>query len=231
MNKNNITALVPVKGNSDRVKKKNLRSFGNSNLYEIKLKQLKKTKKFNKIIISSEDENILKIAKKEGFDIHFRDKYYSTSAVSMSKVYSYIASEIKGEDIAWINVTNPLVEHEIYDKAVETYYKINSKYNCLLSSVRCYQNFFFKKKPINFKPSPWPRSQDLVPLVSLSFSINILRRQDMIKWGSCVGSKPYFFFMNPIISLDIDDQNSFKLSELIFMNQKLNIKKKDYIEK
>lgn len=37
--------------------------------------------------------------------------------------------------------------------------------------------------------------------------------------------------MNPIISLDIDDQNSFKLSELIFMNQKLNIKKKDYIEK
>lgn len=43
--------------------------------------------------------------------------------------------------------------------------------------------FFFKKKPINFKLSPWPRSQDLVQLVSLSFAINILRRKVMIKWG------------------------------------------------
>lgn len=125
-----------------------MRSFGNSNLYEIKLKQLKKTIKFNKIIISSEDEDILEIAKKEGFDIHLRDKYYSTSAVSMSKVYSYIASEIQGEDIALINVTNLPVEHEIYDKAVETYYNIDSKHNCLLSSVRCYQNFFLKKNQL-----------------------------------------------------------------------------------
>jgi len=230
MNKNSITALVPVKGNSERVKKKNLRNFGGSTLYEIKLSQLKKTKKFNRIIISSEDKSILEIAKKAGFDTHLRDSYYSTSSVSMSKVYSYIASEIDGEDIAWINVTNPLVEHEVYDNAVEIYHKINTKYDCLLSSVRNYQNFFFKKKPVNFKPSPWPRSQDLKPLVSLSFAINILKRKNMIKWGSCVGNKPFFFFLNPIISTDIDDQNSFKLSELIFLNKKLNIKKKHYIE-
>jgi len=200
MNKNSITALVPVKGNSERVKKKNLRNFGGSTLYEIKLSQLKKTKKFNRIIISSEDKSILEIAKKAGFDTHLRDSYY------------------------------PLVEHEVYDNAVEIYHKINTKYDCLLSSVRNYQNFFFKKKPVNFKPSPWPRSQDLEPLVSLSFAINILKRKNMIKWGSCVGNKPFFFFLNPIISTDIDDQNSFKLSELIFLNKKLNIKKKHYIE-
>ena len=40
--KNNITALVPVKGDSERVKKKNLTNFAGSNLYKIKIKQLKK---------------------------------------------------------------------------------------------------------------------------------------------------------------------------------------------
>ena len=37
---------------------------------------------------------------------HLRDKYFSTSKVPMSEVYSYIASEIEGDYIAWINVTN-----------------------------------------------------------------------------------------------------------------------------
>ena len=48
----------------------------------------------------------------------------------------------------------------------------------------------------------------------------------MIKWGSCVGKKPRFFFVNPILSIDIDDNNSFKLSEIIHKNRLLGIKKK-----
>ena len=56
------------------------------------------------------------------------------------------------------------------------------------------QNYFFNNKPINFKRSPWPRSQDLNPLISLPFAISILRRKNMIRWGSCVGEKPYFIF-------------------------------------
>ena len=45
MNKLDIVGIVPVKANSERVKKKNLRKFGDTNLFELKLKQLKKNKK------------------------------------------------------------------------------------------------------------------------------------------------------------------------------------------
>ena len=37
INMGKITALIAVKGNSDRVKNKNIRPFANSNLLEIKL--------------------------------------------------------------------------------------------------------------------------------------------------------------------------------------------------
>ena len=50
-----------------------------------------------------------------GFNIHLRDKYFSTSKVPMSEVYKNIASEIDGEYIAWINVTNPLCNEYIYE--------------------------------------------------------------------------------------------------------------------
>ena len=58
-----VVGIVPVKAKSDRVKK-NLRKFGDTNLFELKLNQLKKTKNFKYIVVSSEDKRILDKAKK-----------------------------------------------------------------------------------------------------------------------------------------------------------------------
>ena len=179
-NKKNIVAIVPVKGNSVRVKKKNLTKFADSNLFQIKLKQLKKTSCFQKIIISSENKKILDYAKNNGFSTHLRDSYFSTSKVPMSEVYRYIASEVDGEYIAWINATNPLCNEYIYQSAVKKFKKISNNYDCFLSAVKNKQNYFYKNKPINFKRSPWPRSQDLEPLISLPFAISILKRNNMV---------------------------------------------------
>ena len=169
-----IIGIIPVKGNSDRVKKKNLRKFANTNLFELKLSQLKKTTKFKSFIVSSENKKVLRIAEKKGFQTHLRDPYYSTSKVPMSEVYSYIASSIDSKYVAWINVTNPLAEAKVYDKAVTIFNKVKTKHDCLLSAVNNYENYFYKGKPVNFKTTPWPISQDLRPLISLQFVINIL---------------------------------------------------------
>ena len=151
MKKIEVVGIIPVKANSERVKKKNLRKFGNTNLFELKLSQLKKTKNFKKFIVSSEDSQILNIAKKNGLDIHKRDPYYSTSSVPMSEVYSYVGASIKdGEHVAWINVTNPLAESKIYDNAVNLYEKNIKNYDCLLSAVEVRENFFYKKNHLIF---------------------------------------------------------------------------------
>ena len=47
-----IVAVIPVKGQSDRIESKNLRPFSDTNLYELKLSQLKKVTGFKEIIIS-----------------------------------------------------------------------------------------------------------------------------------------------------------------------------------
>ncbi len=229
-NRNNIVAIVPVKGSSVRVKKKNLTKFANSNLFKIKLKQLKKTDCFKKIIISSESKKILNYAKKNGFGIHLRDRFFSTSKVPMSDVYKNIASEVDGEYIAWINVTNPLCDEYIYQSAVKKFKTISKNYDCFLSAVKNKQNYFYKNKPINFKRSPWPRSQDLQPLISLPFVISILKRKDMVKWGSCVGKKPFFYFLNSLVATDIDDQSSFKIAELLYKKKIFGLKRKKFIE-
>tara|TARA_B110000003_G_scaffold225988_1_gene226874 strand:- start:70 stop:735 length:666 start_codon:yes stop_codon:yes gene_type:complete len=216
MENKKITALVPVKGDSERVPKKNLRPFCNTTLYELKLEQLQSAKSFENIIISSENEEVLNIAIERGFDVHYRDALYSTSDVPMSDVYSYVASEIPGENIAWVNITNPLVTADIYDHAVETFSRLPKKYDCLLSAYELKEYVFYKDKPVNFKPYPHPKSQDLTDMVALSFAINILKREDMIRWGSAIGSKPYFYMIDNVVSTDIDYTSDFKFCEMIY---------------
>ena len=218
-----IGGIIPVKANSERVKKKNLRKFGDTNLFELKLNQLSKTKNFKKLVVSSEDQTILEIADKKGFSTHLRDPYYSTSTVPMSEVYSYIGSSIDAEHIAWINVTNPLAEEKIYDEAIKLYRNNYENYDCLLSATEVKENFFYKKKPLNFPRSPWPRSQDLEPLISLPFVINILKKNDLVKWGSCVGKNPFFYFLDSLIAKDIDNPTDFEFCETMY-KKKFNVK-------
>ena len=210
-----IVGLIPVKGNSERVPMKNLRKFGDSSLFELKLSQLSKAKGFDEIIVSSEDDEILSMAKENGFGTHERDPKYSTSDIPMSDVYSYIASEIEAEDIAWINVTNPLAGSDCYTKAVETYKKMDEEYDCLLSVSEVKDYLFYHGLPLNFKPTPWEKSQNLTGLVEMTFVINILKRQKMVEWGSCVGNTPYFYKLSKLESWDIDFQEDFEFCEMM----------------
>ncbi|MDD4957112.1 MAG: hypothetical protein PHH49_07740 [Candidatus Omnitrophica bacterium] len=215
MNKD-ITAVVPVKGASERVKGKNIRPFHDTNLFELKLDQLKGVKGFDRIIVSSESEGILETARKKGFGTHARDPRYSTSDVPMSDVYSYIASEVPGEHIAWVNVTNPLAGTDVYEKAASLYRDMGKEHDCLLSVYEVKDYIFYKGEPVNFKPSPWPKSQDLEGMYALPFVVNILRREDMVRWGSCVGEKPYFYVLDRLTAMDVDWQEDFDFCEMIY---------------
>ena len=78
----------------------------------------------------------------------------------------------------------------------------------------------YKKKPLNFPRSPWPRSQDLEPLISLPFVINILKKNNLVKWGSCVGKKPFFYILDSISAKDIDNPEDFLFCETMYKKQK-----------
>ena len=65
-----ITALIAVKGNSERVERKNIRPFADSSLLQIKLEQIQSSNMFNEIIVfevPSADCFISKYLKKYNF--------------------------------------------------------------------------------------------------------------------------------------------------------------------
>ena len=61
-----------------------------------------------------------------------------------------------------------------------------------------------------------PKSQDLPSIVSLNFGITIIQKYTMMERKNVVGYKPYFFELDKIESLDVDDLIDFKFAELMY---------------
>ena len=117
-----IKALVAVRSGSLRVKNKNMRPFAGSNLLELKLKQLKRINDLDGIVVNSNDENMLAVARSLGCDTVKREEKYASNIISMSEVYKNMAENMDCDDIAYINVTNPLIKDDTIKNAIKNYY-------------------------------------------------------------------------------------------------------------
>lgn len=211
-----LKALIAVRSGSQRVKNKNIRPFAGSSLLELKIKQLKKISYFDGIIVNSNDEKMLEIAKKNGVDIVKRDEKYASNTVSMSDVYKNMAENMECDDIAYINVTNPLLKDETIIKAVEEFYSTDKEFDSL-NSAHLIKEFLFKDGlPLNYDLRHQPRSQDLPDIAALNFAVSIISKKNMIECKNIVGYKPDIFLINEIEATDIDNQIDFDFAEFVY---------------
>lgn len=216
--KNKIIAMVPVRGGSKRVQNKNTRNFADTSLLELKLKVLKKVEGITQIIVSTDCEIAADIAEKQNVKIQFRNKYYAGSEITNDQHWLHIAQTTPGEIVFLAQVTSPLLRVSSIQKALNTYTN-SSKYDSL-NSVSAEKKFLWKEmKPINYDIKVTPKSQDLPNIVSLNFAITIIQRQAMINRKNVIGYNPYFFELDKVESLDIDDSIDFKIAELMYKDR------------
>ena len=105
-----ITALVPMKGISERVKNKNVRSFCGSPLMCVILKTLTSIDIINKIVVNTDSEEIKDIASKYNkVIIHDRPKEICGNHIPMNKIIEYDLSILDGEHFMQTHSTNPLL--------------------------------------------------------------------------------------------------------------------------
>ena len=76
-------------------------------------------------------------------------------------------------------------------------------------------------KPINYNSLSAPNSQDLPNnYFSLTFGINIISRDKMIKFRNIVGKKPKFIILDKYESTDINDKYDFESARNIYKKLK-----------
>ena len=70
-----ITAVIPIRTGSQRVKDKNLRAFANTNLMELKIKNLLQVPELTSIVVNTNSEEAIRIVNESyGVTFRFRQK-------------------------------------------------------------------------------------------------------------------------------------------------------------
>jgi CMP-N,N'-diacetyllegionaminic acid synthase len=211
-----LVAVIPVRKGSQRVKNKNLRKFSDTNLLSFKIETLKKVKRIDKIIINTDSDEAIEIAKKYNVDYKKREKYYASSECSNSEFWSHVAKQTKSDFILFTNCTSPLIKVETYNEIIDNFdiqYPSCDSINTV-SEVKEY--LYLNKIPLNFDPNKAPNSQDLPEVIKLNFAVNIIQNKIMYKKKSIVGYKPSFYTLNDIESLDIDTEDDFEYAEFLY---------------
>lgn len=213
-----LVAVVPIRKGSVRVKNKNFKPFAGKSLLIHKIHILKKLNFLDEIIINTDSDKAILIAKKLGVKYFKRDDYYASSQCLNSNFWKNVADNTNSEYIMFTNCTSPLIKLNTYNNVFLNFKKkiLKGKHDSLNTVTEIKEFLFKKNKPINFKLNKTPNSQDLPDVVKLNFAINILKTKLMSSKKSLVGSKPFLYKLNEIESLDINSKHEFNYAEFLF---------------
>jgi len=210
-----INVLIAVRGGSKRVPKKNIRPFAGSSMLEIKVKQALRLKDISKVIVSSEDDEMLNLAEDFGATALKRDSFYASDTVPMGDVYKHLSSILDCKDILWTPVTSPLITDKSIQDCIDIY-KTNTDYDSVVTTNIIKEYMWLDNKAINYDPKHHPRSQDLPDIYALNFAANIVPREVMFKNANILGDKFYPYMLNEIEAVDVDTEYEFMLAEMLY---------------
>ncbi|WP_218933372.1 acylneuraminate cytidylyltransferase family protein [Rubripirellula lacrimiformis] len=212
-----IVALIGVRGGSQRVKNKNSRPFAGSNLLSIKVETLLSVRGISRVIVNSECEQLLDIARRAGAETVVRDPAFATDHVTTSDYYKHVAENCPGDIILSATVTTPLFRSESYEIGIRQFEDAErAGYDSVTSCCAVKEFLYQDGKALNYDPSRQVRSQDLPNIVAINYGYSIIRRTDMIRLKNIVGRQPLMVETPRVESIDIDTAEDFFIAATLY---------------
>lgn len=221
-----ITALVPMKGHSERVANKNIRILAGKPTFHWVLESLSRSKYIKEIIINTDSDEIAKSAM-NNFNVTIlkRPEFLLGDMVSIQPLIEYDLSQSNGDFYLQTHSTNPLLKTETIDRAIETFFS-QKEYDAIFSVTPLKTRFYWPNgKGVNHNPKHLIRTQDLEPVYEENSCLYIFSKTTNLKTKNRLGSKPLMFPIDRLEAVDIDDIEDFYWAEFLLNRKNKNEKK------
>ena len=226
-----ITAIIVARKGSERIKSKSLLKLNNETLIERKICQLKQCKKINRVVLGSDSDEMLEVAKNAGAETVRRPEYYCNEKMaSANEMIENMMCLISTDIVIWTHCTNPLLSSQTYDTAIETFLHNYPKFDSLLSVVELKEHLWNEKKePLNYNPyiNRHTPARELPSYYMQDGGIFIQPYIQMKNNKYFFGKTPYLFQIPKEEFLDINETRDYILAKAI-LEQKPNETLKEY---
>ena len=212
-----VTALIPIKGASERVPGKNLRSFcGQPLLYKV-LEMLQQSPCVKQIVVNTDSDVVASLSSQWSKTvIHERPAALCGHHIPMNNIIAHDIGLLGDGHYLQTHVTNPLLRKETVADAVARYFSSLNKHDSLFS-VREMQTRFWRADgtPLNHDPSRLINTQDLEPIYEENSCVYIFSAESFKKAGNNrIGHHPLLYPIAQCESFDIDTEDDFHIAEL-----------------
>tara|TARA_B100001093_G_scaffold454059_1_gene463128 strand:+ start:717 stop:1757 length:1041 start_codon:yes stop_codon:yes gene_type:complete len=232
--KRNVLSVILARGGSKGIPKKNIVNINNHPLISYSIAAAKNSKFIDKIVVSTDSNEIKKCSFKYGADFVIkRPKYLATDkATSVDALYhAVIQSEKifkkKFDFVIELPCVSPLRDHNDIDFALNKLF--NSKLDSVISYVDTGEKHpirlkrISKNKVTNFckeypEPSWGSRRQDFEPSYIRNGAIYSMSRNCILNKKSRWGTKTYPMIMPDIKSVNIDTKHDLLIAKLLIQN-------------
>jgi len=226
-----ILGIIPARGGSKSLRKKNIRKLAGKPLIYYTIKEAKKSKFITKLVVSTENLEISKIVKKYKIEVINRPKNLASDNIPAISVISNTLTQLNQSQaynpdiIVLLQPTSPLRTTKNIDEAIKLFLKGDRDSIISVCKIKHPLEWIYKisnkGKLEKFlkKNNEIFRRQDSPELYELNGAVYVFDKNKFLKTKKIIekNSKPYIM---PIeLSVDIDNKFDFTMAELILKNR------------
>lgn len=210
-----ILAIIPARGGSKGLPRKNILDLGGKPLIAWTIEASLSSKFITKTVVSSDDNEIIKISKQYKSDVIKRPSYLAQDTTSSEAVVNHVINELKKEAqifeyIVLLQPTSPLRDVENIDAAFEILFNsdatalisVNEIDNKILKAFKDNEDGYIEG--VSNNKYPFIRRQNLPKTYLSNGSIYIIEEKKFSKKKKFYTNKTIKYIMDGIKSLDVD---------------------------
>ncbi len=217
-----ILAIIPARGGSKGVPRKNIKNLGGKPLIVWTIEEARKSKYITRLILSSEDEEIIKIAKLHGCDVPFiRPSEIAEDSTPGIVPVLHALSQCPGYDyVILLQPTSPLRTVKHIDESIEYLLQQKAKFCVSVTEPEKSPYWMYTLKDGNIQPlikqeKFSTRRQDLPIVYALNGAIYIGQVNALLKEKTFLTEDTIGYIMNNESSFDIDTITDFKICDYL----------------
>jgi CMP-N-acetylneuraminic acid synthetase len=207
-----------------RVSGKNYRPLNGVPLFHYILRTLERCRSIAKVVIDTDSPTIRDDIRRNFPSILLLDRpeHLRADHVPMTEVLYHDTTQVPAECYLQTHSTNPFLRPETIEAALACWREANGAHDSLFSVTKLQARLWDSAvRPINHNPWVLLRTQDLPPVYVENSNFYIFSAALMQSSRRRIGDRPKLFEIDPLESIDIDDEASFLLAENLMRTKAL----------
>ena len=224
----NFIAIIPARGGSKRLPGKNIKLFDGLPLISYAIKLALSNKKISKVIVSTDNDEIARVAQQYGAEIIRRPEEIAGDTATTTSALKHVLETIFDSNdlpqgVITLQVTNPLRSEKLLNDCIEEFEKEYKKIDSVIT-VSENKHKLGEIENNRFTPTLYnleQRSQDIKKYYFENGQIYITKSTVILEKESVFGDEVYPIIVNDIFSsIDIDTLEDFELGEIVYQKYK-----------